>query len=825
MARSTSVARLADRTPTTRKVRNATAIAASARRVKLGKKSEAKLLKYQQAWQIEAWEFFDEIPEIKFITWYLGNAMAKLSIFPAVDNPYDTEDEPIHVLQAESGVPPIVAQRAIDVLMRLKAPIGGQSEILRMLNMNLEVPGECWIVGRGARVDEDGIMQEEEWDVRSIREVAGKDGKWVVLAFPRAQIGNKENWVLDEALGDDIFRVWLRHPAWAMLADSLMRGVLGECRALTSLTQQILAEANSRLHAGLLLMPNEASFGTDESDATIGEDGEEAGEDEFEEVLFDDLASTIEDPSNAASVVPLVGRMPGEMIQYVKRISLARDPDSTLDARIEARVRRIARGLNVPVEVAEGHAQTTFSNAEQIDQDIFDDHLQPRCMLIVDAITQGYLKSKMAEGGVPPEWVDRIFCWFDATRLIRQPDATAASNFGLTEIAISFAAWRKANGYDESDAPDDDEIAMRLDWMGTIRKQQQVLAIDASPRALPPAADAIVASSTPVAEPVTGSRAVIPRLGRQLVDIDIELRTRLLVAADSAMTRVLEKAGNRLRSKLSASARQLVKGVPAYRIATTLGPKIVAASVPSDELIVESWSALEAQFMSWGDVAQRTALGLVPGLSPDRRSQIAVVQGEDLAAAWAWAKGALNGLAHDLMFDPDPLQEPQGEAFGGRVPAGLIRSAVARAGGARALTAGAWVSLSDGGEAPAGGIGNGELIGEALAEGGVAQEGWVWVYGPAFRANTFEPHADLEGVEFVNFDDEILANSDGWPETDFFIPGDHDGCLCDVEPILLEATDLVSGDTAVDTTGGGALPAESTDEGDWTGPESDGEGP
>lgn len=826
MARSSNSAAIRPRA-------KARAFTASAKKINLRKKTEERLLKLQQEWQQEAWEFFDEVPEIKFITHYLGNAMAKLTIFPAVMNPDDPLAEPVFVGDPDSKVPTAIAQQAVDILARLRSPIGGQSEILRMLNMNLEVPGECWVVGFGPRVEEglDGemITIDEEYDVKSIREVVSKNGKWVVLASPKARPQDKDNRVLDPAMGDDIFRVWLRHPAWSMIADSLMRGVLGECRSLTSLSQQILAEANSRLHAGIILLPNELSFGP--ADPTIGEDGEEASEDEFDEALFDNLASAIEDPASAASVMPLVGRAPGELLQYARHLTFARTPDTTLDARIEARVRRIARGLNVPVEVAEGHAQTTFSNAEQIDQDIFDDHLQPRCVLIVDAITQGYLRDKMAKAGIDATWVDQIFCWFDPSALIRQPDATAASNFGLTEAAISTAAWRAKNGYNDADAPEREEILERV-VIAHARAQLgpevalallKMLGIDIQVEAIPGNSTTPVNASQVIElidsygqsrRPKALAAATRPTEtpGRQLVNIDIDLRTRLLVAADSALTRALEKAGNRLRSKLSTSARQLVRGVPAYRVASTLGRKLVAAAAPADELLSESWSALEAQFMQWGAQAQAQALAVADGLvhfDAPHLDELRQRQGEDLLSAWVWLRASMTTLAHDAMFNPDPLQEPQGETFGGRIPAGMIRSAVARAGGAKALTADAWVSLGGGGDEPAGGIGNGELVGEAMAEGGVTNEGWVWVYGPAFRAHTFEPHEFLDGTEFSNFDDEVLANTEGWPELDFYIPGDHDGCLCDVEPVLL----------GPDESGGGGPDAALTpDEGaipDW----------
>ncbi len=66
----------------------------------------------------------------------------------------------------------------------------------------------------------------------------------------------------------------------------------------------------------------------------------------------------------------------------------------------------------------------------------------------------------------------------------------------------------------------------------------------------------------------------------------------------------------------------------------------------------------------------------------------------------------------------------------------------------------------------------------------------MWVYGPAYRQHPFEPHQSLDGITFRNFDDEVLANTDSFPEVPFYIPGDHAGCICDVSPVIVPADEL-----------------------------------
>ena len=77
-------------------------------------------------------------------------------------------------------------------------------------------------------------------------------------------------------------------------------------------------------------------------------------------------------------------------------------------------------------------------------------------------------------------------------------------------------------------------------------------------------------------------------------------------------------------------------------------------------------------------------------------------------------------------------------------------------------------------------------MGDLLEEQGVTVEGYEWVYGGFPRSHPFEPHQDLDGLTFENFDDPALENTSGFPATSHYLPGDHAGCVCDVMPVLVE---------------------------------------
>jgi hypothetical protein len=811
----------------------ANALVAAATRITLDDKKQAsRQAAKRQAWQDDAWAYFDDVPELKYSVWFLGNALAKLVIFPAVTPmDADVDADPVPVDDDLSDLPSDIATSAQAELDRLNATPGGISGMVRRLNMNLEVAAEGYLVGRGA-IDGDGTPENpgraEEWMIRSVSEVDVKNGVYYVKTGPDDTTGERI-----DPKNDTCIRLWQEHPRWAGLADNAMRGVLSECKVLQVLSQQVMAQAMRAASAGFITIPNELSFGG--PNPTDPEDGAAAGADPLLEFFAKVLVNPIEDPSDPASVQPGLIRGPAEFLTaaYLRHFALwDKDFDASLEERIKARIERIARGLNLPVEVVMGHQATTYANAEQVDQDTFEDHLEPRCRLICDALTIGYLRPNLLDAGYPANLVARVRFWFDPSALIAQPDTEKNAPVAHKAFAISDAAFRRSLGFSEDDAPEPIEVLIRSGLQRGILTAEltaallQALADEAgvdlpsAPAELAPGqppAGGEPATTTDVAHlaelllaararrvaptrPAIGGGArgrgvaasAAPDYGARLTGLDRELRTRLVVAANDAMTRALDRAGARMRTKATGQ-RDVLRNVPNRLVASTLGPTLALRAATEDDAFAGAWDELERQFMAWGGNAQSEALDIVgqlaAGFTASERTTLGLRQADDLATAWEWMKAALQRLASELLFDPNPA-EPLGEFDATlTVPTGLVRQAISRAGGATGLITdgtNAYVTLADAGTRPAGGIGTGELVRGALRDEGVSVEGYRWVYGPAQR-RTFEPHHRLDGVEFVNFDDPALANHRGWPPYAFYLPGDHAGCVCDVEPIIIPA--------------------------------------
>lgn len=816
---------------------------ASAFKKQIGTKATVPVVK-RQGWQEEAFEAFDDLGIVKAPVWWSGNALSKLKLFAAVRPLDDPEGSPIPVTDPQSGIPSNLATYAQAEIERLKSPMGGRSEIIRMLQMNLELTGMGWLICRGATstVTDDPLVQggkleiltPESWDIRSVREVEEKGEGPTAQTIIHSRPGDKG--VSLDPTKDEAIVIFQRNPGWSGLADCHMRGLLTDCNSLVLLQNEVQAESKARQSNGLLLLPNE--LGTGPYVDTEGEDGDEASNDPLMDDIANAMIEPIEDPSAASSVVPTFLRGPADALKEVRHIQFHRETTQVLEQRIEARKVGIAEGMNLPPEVVRGHMGTTFANAITIDQDTFDDYLLPRVGLITDGLTVAFLQPHLLDAGFPPDLVDRVLVAGDPSDMIKQADPAEFADEGVTLNTISDEAWRRYRGFTEDDAPEPLQQLLRSifhqrTWDpgltdAVVKDVIPELDIPAPPGEVAPAASGVptaIAASARKPELIEALQAVValarqhdaPKLearasgalakrdpGRALAQIDTDLRTKILVASNAAMIRALEKAGNRLKAKAGAHKAALKTINPVYA-AEHLGPSLVASAgfVDTDLITDDSFDGAVQQFDQWTAHAQEKALVVAAGVvafSGSEKEHIRAQQRAARADAGVWLKAALLGLAVHKLYAPDEI--PVAGEFDPslRIPAGLVREAMAIAGGAQGIEQKApdtFVATVNG--EPVGGIGNGTTITAAMTDGGALIQGMEWDYGPAERKNPFEPHEELDGVIFTSFGDEVLSTdaAESWlgiTGTSRF-PGDHAGCLCEFVLVWVPPSEI-TGDTA-----------------------------
>lgn len=314
---------------------------------------------------------------------------------------------------------------------------------------------------------------------------------------------------------------------------------------------------------------------------------------------------------------------------------------------------------------------------------------------------------------------------------------------------------------DHDDSIDDDVLGQALTF------SELIVRIGEEETRYPLAGEEIAAASPPESD-----------LGARLFQLDQALKHRLHIAADLALSRALEKAGARIKSKTNGNRpmREAIAGAALDQVARRLGPSLVATlGLDEKQLVEDALAGLEARFDTWTKQTQRKALDAIPGLTSSERQALEAQQDEDRKKAWGWTFTALSALAVKRLYEPVPVADGEFDPTV-TVPFGLIREGVARAGGDEA-------NLPKSRIGSVGGIATGNVIIGAFQSKGAAVEGYEWVYG-AFPRNSFEPHAALDGSFFSNFDDPVLSNTEGWPDTPFFYPGDHDGCVCDFMPAI-----------------------------------------
>lgn len=821
-----------------RNKRGRAAITAAARQIDLSRPAKRR---NRVEWQTDAYAAFDDVPEIKELFLWRSDQLGKLKLYVAVRLSNDDREEPVPIDSAaaqEAGLG--ITQGIIDLcqeeLAALRTAVGGQSEILRRMDLNTEIAGEMWLIG----FDSLNPLLPSEWVIASISEVEVFGGVRYYADTPEALRDPEARRPIRDGL-DECIRVWQPHAQFYGRADCALRANLTEAELLAALTNQLLAEARGRAGAGFLTIPNELAVqlpgGAPIMTAPSADGEERKQQDPFMAALMASQMEPAADPTHPSAVVPTAIRGPGDLLtpDKLRWFGSGRVSDPGMDARIEGRVVRLARGLSAPPEKVMGFEQTTFANADQVDKDTWLDYLQPRAEFLVQAITVGFFLARPAILALPEELQSRLCIWYDADDLIAQPDTSGVNADAMYDRnEISSQAYRRFRGASEDDAASEAEKLER--WalrrsVVSVDLAAQILGELFTDAGLPDLSEWAVPASSAANAGVPGTNAAVASLlaglltragyerearaipviaaavdkraarrfrhddgpGRQLIAIDRDLRTRLTVAANAAMERAIEKAANRLRTKHPDKAA--ARAVRGKDIAPYLGREAVVAAL-GDDLWAGSWDGLKESWDQWTGAAAQDAISIISGvsggLSATQQSSMSDRFERASTDAFGWLSDSLSGIADQRLFDPVGTAPAVGEFDAtSMVPAGAVRQAVARAGGAAGLDTsqgGAWVTVTAGGDDP-GGLAFGQIARDTMSENGAGIEGYLWEYGPGLR-RPFEPHLRLAGVEFINFDDEVLANKEGWPEFSFYIPGDHDGCLCDAVPIIIPAGEV-----------------------------------
>lgn len=826
--------------PETARRRPTVVLRAAGARIDLTNRASVQLLVgTKQVWQTDAWLYRDKIPELRFGAKFIANAIGRVQFIGAMTS--ENGADPVPFWKKPPDLDPALAQAVEDELARL--PFSSGTKFQGKMAENNDIAGEFWLHGWT-----DAITGRERWEVLSVDEVVVAPDGTISLKNGRGQIRH-----IVQAANEEIIRMWVQHPRFSEYADSPLRALMDVCQEIILNGRERRAVSRSRFSSnGILLIPEGLSLS---SSTSSPDDPGDADTNPFIAELTAAMAAPINNEGDPGGVVPAVIQGNPDDLDKVRLIRLDREDSQVILSKLDNAIGRLGTGLDIPREILSGMGDSNHWSAWQIDASTYRYHIDPRCRLLADGLTEGFLWPALAaRGQFTPEQIATVQVWFDATSLTENPNRTQDAKDAYDRAAIGGKSLRDALGFGDEDAPNQDEmlrqIALRTgmdpitagsllqrmlepgkpiiyptrdtnttrdDTNGPAQTSAQTST--SKPLALP-ATPSTPSGNAPAAVPQTGQGSTAPaapssvaasalaefllaaaehqnrpdwrvniEASRELMEIERNLRDRLIVAADAAMARVLERAGSRVRSRTNGKpdVRAKLEGYAVEEFAAILTEQgVMELGLDLDALLAGAFDELKRKFVDWATLgasrAARVALKLL-GLSATSDDGKRVTQrieselGGRVDGAWQRFSGGLRKLAAKHLYSPPGLPE-KGEHNGTTVPTSLVRDALADVGGTLPGAAH--------NEAPQGGLTLGETVSTAIRDEGGQDVGYEWVYGITTLDREFHPHAALDGLRFSGWRDQKLSTAldpEGAWVGDFFHPGDHSGCMCDYVPV------------------------------------------
>lgn len=559
-----------------------------------------------------------------------------------------------------------------------------------------------------------------------------------------------------------------------------------------------------------------------------------------EATLLNAWAVAMSDFDVPEAIAPVLLRGEPADLGATEFLPIDRAFDTEMLARVEYLVSRVANGADLPREVVLGVGDTNHWTTWQIEDSTYKAYVEPTASIPARALAKDLVRVALTAKGHAPELVRRVVLGIDPNDLVVRPNRSVDALAAFERGAIGHAALRKYLAFPDGDAPTPVEFLLQImekassipgllqAILAVVPTPDEFVAPDVAAPAPPgdapanegedgaggegggettpdtapnrsrmvgeqvlagfrraigqgqpgmsAAVEAAIAAAT-----ATAAGYAVRQVGSRLAAIDGALTDRIAGLASAEMTATLRRAGNRLRGRvqgldpsLRAQANALSpEDVPAFLVAQG-----VVSEADVEREIEGSFASVEAGFRAQVDAAHRDAVSTVADIDPDVLDADGVEEAAGLDrgnvdAAWGVLLAGLLVSARSRLTAPTGAVT-QGEASVGiTVPYSLVRSAVTIAGGG---------SPALGAQARAYGVAYSPDLQALLGTLGIRQDSQQWQTGSPTRP--FEPHQELDGLEFVSWDDPRLANNHGWPDVAFYEPQDHDGCQCQVVPIL-----------------------------------------
>jgi hypothetical protein len=413
--------------------------------------------------QDQLWDYYYRLEEFSAAVNWKGNALSRVRLLAAEYIPGG--DEPL----------PITEGPAADAVARLAGGIGGQSQLMKLMGIHYNVPGEGWLVGHE---DEDG---EEIWAVYSADELRVREGVY------QLRVGESQRaW---EALGSDtmVVRFWRPDERYSYRATSVAAHALGSMSELDLINKRIVAETVSRLASNGILLYDRGKLSFPQTANPSGVEGQ----DPFAQVLVEVASRGIKDAMSAEAALKLpVGVDLGDntetkLADVMMALDLSNPIDDKLIPQRESAIRRLATALDLPSDLLLGVSGMNHWGAAQVEESGIKLHIAPDAEMICHALTKGYLTPVLRAGGhdlIGPNG-GRIVMWYDPSEIVQRPDKSDDAILAYDRLEISGRALRREIGMSESDKPSSNELDEMTDKLE--RRSMGAAAVANPPQAEP----------------------------------------------------------------------------------------------------------------------------------------------------------------------------------------------------------------------------------------------------------------------------------------------------------------------------------------------------
>lgn len=321
-------------------------VTASAQIVDLSKSVEVRRQRLaRREWQRYVWGFYRTLPEVRYPANYIGNALSRFTMRPALLDPDSPTADP---RVPESKNRPAIIGAAEDILAGLQGPQGGIGEIQRRYGLNMNIAADGYLFAPPAERGRDA-----EWEFLSTNELRFTEWRGVGERAWRDPLGSGDDPTEDDLIPDDAYlrRFWYSHPEYSQQADGPLEALKDDCQRLLDLNDSISGRILSRLaSAGILFIPNSISM-----PITPQPEGSDLADmDPVIATIIDMMQKAIQNRGTAAGVMPIIMRGSDEAGEKIKHITLDRVIDEG-EMRLRDELRTtITRGQDLPVEVQTG---------------------------------------------------------------------------------------------------------------------------------------------------------------------------------------------------------------------------------------------------------------------------------------------------------------------------------------------------------------------------------------------------------------------------------------------------------------------------------------